>query len=231
MNYINHIIEPNKLLITWQSSDKAHRTRFVVAELRKAHEKITLEYLNNTSDFRQACALGFDAYPAFRETDKIHEQGIMDALMRRLPPKTRGDYVQYLEGFRINPDTGMSDFALLGYTGARLPSDGFAIIHPFNNANTPFEFLAEAAGYRYYRNHVQINANEPVSFIIEPDAAFGDTIKIVSNNNLIGYITRALIPNFKTWLKNEWVKEAWIEKINGSPDHPIIYIYVRVEPS
>lgn len=168
MKYIDHIIEPNKLLMTWQSSNKQQRTRFVIAELRRANEKISLQYLNSTNDFQEACNLGFESYPAFRELNKVHETGVMDALMRRLPPKTRGDYAQYLEGFRINTDVAISDFALLGYTGARLPSDGFAIINPFDNINSPFEFLVEAAGYRYYNENLSININDPVNFIMTP---------------------------------------------------------------
>jgi hypothetical protein len=50
MNFIEHIIEPTKLLMAWQSSYKTHRNRYIVAELNRVGEEITLSYLVNTSE-------------------------------------------------------------------------------------------------------------------------------------------------------------------------------------
>jgi len=40
MRFIEHIIEPNKLLLAWQASDEKHRTRYVVRILNKIEKYI-----------------------------------------------------------------------------------------------------------------------------------------------------------------------------------------------
>src|SRR3990167_8972072 len=126
MRFIEHIIEPTKLLLAWQSSDEKHRTRYIVAELTSTRDDVELVYLPETKDFIEAQKHGFKDYPAFQDINKTHHH-VLDAFMRRLPPRKRGDFSQYLESLRLKPDTKMSDFALLGYSGAKLLSDGFSI--------------------------------------------------------------------------------------------------------
>ncbi len=230
MNFIEHIIEPTKLLMTWQSSDRKQRKRYTIAQLDRVDGKVTLRYLVDSDDFREASSLGFESYPAFQNVTEVYEHSVMDALMRRLPPKTRSDYGQYLEAFRIKPDSHLSDFALLGYTGAKLPSDGFAIINPFERINEPFEFLLEAAGYRYISN-IDINLGDHASFVGEFDSGRKENIiKILINNQHSGYVTRALLPQFYDWLQCGRIVDAWYEKKNGNPEQPLIYLYVKVSP-
>lgn len=231
MHFIEHIIEPNKLLLAWQSSDEEHRTRYIVAELNRAkNDQIMLAYLVNTDDFRKAQSKGFESYPAFPDINKTYDN-VLDAFMRRLPPRTRGDFPQYLEGLRLKPDLQLSDFALLGYSGAKLPSDGFSIIHPFNSVLGACELLVEAAGYRHIKknNDIKINTNDPASFSKEfNDATQAEAIHITSNGQHIGYINRGLIPAFIDWMQTERITDAWIEKINGVPGKPTAYIYVKI---
>lgn len=114
MHFIEHIIEPNKLLLAWQSLDEKDSTRYIVAELNRAeNKKITLIYLINTEDFRKAQNKGFESYPAFPDIAKTYDN-VFDTFMRRLPPRTRRDFPQYLEGLRLKPDVQLNDFALLG---------------------------------------------------------------------------------------------------------------------
>jgi hypothetical protein len=148
MRFIEHIIEPTKLLLAWQASDEKHRIRYIVAELNRVGEEISLTYLPKTNDFAKAQEHGFEAYPAFQDINKTHHN-VLDAFMRRLPPRTRGDFPQYLEGLRLRMNAQISDFALLGYSGAKLLSDGFSLIHPFDHVNGSCELLLEAAGYRH----------------------------------------------------------------------------------
>lgn len=230
VHYIEHLIEPDKLLMTWQ--DNIERTRYVVAELNRIGSKISLHYLVNSKDFKAAQEHGFNYYPAFQNIQEIYENGVLDSLMRRLPPKTRADYPQYLEGFRINPSNAnnLSDFALLGYTGAKLPSDNFAIINPFNNIKDSFEFLLEAAGYRHIMpKPPEVNFYDHASFKVEYDSYRQENeIKIFINNQHIGYVTRPLIPYFSEWMSANRIMEASVEKKNPNPDQPDIYLYVRV---
>jgi hypothetical protein len=231
MQFIENIIEPETLVMTWQSLDKDLRKRFVIAELKRIDEHVSLKYLTESKDFKEAVKNGFAPYPAFPNVKDTYESGVLDALMRRLPPNSRADYTKYIEGFRLQPSTPISDFALLGYTGAKLPSDGFAIIHPFNDVNEPFELLVESAGYRYYKDNVVVKDQDPVSFRLEFDSLNNEQqIEILFNDDIIGYVTRALVPSFSSWINSKWIREAKIEKINGTIEHPILYVYVIVDP-
>lgn len=230
MRFIENIIEPNKLLLAWQSSDEAHRTRYVVAELNRVGDKISLTYLPGTDDFVKARSLGFDAYPAFQDTGKTHSN-VIDAFMRRVPPRSRGDFSQYLEGLRLPPNVVMSDFALLGYSGAKLLSDGFSIIHPYNDVDGPCELLVEAAGYRHIHNenHFDIKLGDSAIFFKEiHNVTRDEAIRIEVSGDSIGYINRALIPTFSKWIEQKRIEGAWIEKLNGTPGKPAVYLYVKV---
>lgn len=231
MHFIEHIIEPERLLMTWQHLPD--NQRYVVAELKRnlGLDTVSLKYLINTGDFQKAQEHGFDGYPAFPIKTETHTIGVLDALIRRLPPGTRSDFSQYLEGFRINPNTNLSEFALLGYTGAKLPTDGFSIIHPFNRAEGQFEFLLESTGYRF-RNIPpgEIDVDNLVYFREELetiDNAQEKVIKIFANELHIGYVTRALLPSFQEWLSEGRTIKAWIEKKNGNPGQPVLYLYVQ----
>lgn len=233
MHLIEHIIEPQKLLLAWQSSDERQCTRYIVAELERTLEnKVDLTYLKNSQDFCKAKEMGFESYPAFNDINEIYHD-VIDAFMRRLPPRTRGDFSQYMEGFRLRPDARLSDFALLGYSGAKLPSDGFSIINPFYNVNTEFELLLEAAGYRHLRkNHdgiKEIKINDRVVFFKNFNQTIQeDAFEIKVDSKVIGYVNRGLLPVFSRWMEQGRVSDAWIEKINGSPEKPSVYLYVKI---
>ncbi|MBS0358871.1 MAG: hypothetical protein JSS53_06360 [Proteobacteria bacterium] len=230
MNFIEHIVEPSRLLLTWQSSDEKHRVRYVVAELKRVNGEISLRYLTNHPDFQSAKKHGFKLYPAFIEETKVYDLGILDTFMRRLPPKSRGDYIQYLEGLRLKPDVQLSDFGLLGYSSAKLPSDGFSFIHPFDNVDGSFEFLLEVAGYSYYvAPDEDVTLGAEATFKIEKELdRQEDVIKIYVSNKQVGYVTRALIPAVKDWLIQGRINNARVEKKNGSPNQPTLYLYLSI---
>lgn len=43
----------------------------------------------------------------------------------------------------------LRDFALLGYSGAKLPNDGFELVHPFGDPPHAFEVLVEVVNFRH----------------------------------------------------------------------------------
>jgi len=230
MHFIEHIIEPSKLLLCWRSPDENIRTRYIVAELNRVGDEITLSYLCNTKDFINAQNEGFTGYPAFQDI-KITHHNVLDAFMRRLPPRTRGDFKKYLEGLRLKPDAQLSDFALLGYSGARLPTDSFSIVHPFNQVAEPCELLLEATGYRRLNKSLNlgINIGDTATFAKEyNEQCQEEAIRIVVGEKLVGYITRALVPTFQEWLEHGRIVGAWIEKTNGTPTEPTAYLFVSI---
>ncbi len=232
MHFIEHIIEPTKLLLAWQSLDEKHRTRYIVAEINHVGEDVNLTYLVDTADFIKAQKMGFESYPAFQDIQKTHHH-VLDAFMRRLPPRSRGDFPQYLEALRLKSSSTFSDFALLGYSGAKLPSDGFSIIHPFNNADSACELLIEAAGYRHVvSNHSsEMNIGTPVAFspIQHHHVTKEVAIDIMDGKaQQIGYVPRGLISTFIDWMDDDRIADAWIEKVNGTSDKPRIYIFIQI---
>lgn len=234
MNRIEHIIEPTKLLLSWRSPTELDRGRRIVAELLRNGNDADLKYLRNTEDFAAARAEGFGGeYPGF-PGDKDYSS-VLAAFMRRLPPRQRSDFDKFMEAIRIPPGTEVSDFALLGYAGAKLPGDDFYIIHPFNEAKPPFEFLLPVAGYRHYREAVpyeKLNSGMTALFELEPDnthnpQAIRITIPDVSPETA-GYVCRGLTPGFNKWLTRGLRITGMIERLNGISDHPMVYLFVTV---
>lgn len=230
-HFIEHIIEPEVLLLAWQSPNESHRTRYLVAKLQRNEDNkdnVNLSYLVDTNDFCEAQEHGFEFYPAFQDLDKTYEN-VIDAFMRRLPPRSRADFKDYLENFRIQPSAELSDFALLGYTGAKLPTDGFNIIHPFTNTQNTCEALIEIAGFRF-SIHPEVKIGNPVSFIIEPNhhKTKEPAVAIKMQEMHIGYIPRGLIDTFCEWLQHNRVINAWVEKMNGTTEKPRAYIFVEI---
>jgi hypothetical protein len=232
MNLITHIIEPQRLLLVWQGPEGGDRSRRIVAELLRTNHAIELHYLTQSEDFRKARENGFEGYPAFPKTDRVYKEGVIETFMLRLPPRERSDFNKYLESQRISTAVRISDFALLGYSGAKLPSDGFSIVHPFDDVDSPCELLTEIAGFRYYEGvNMNLAIGTNVTLQPEPGNQFDSlAIAVLANGTKIGYVGRGLLDAFHRWLNNQREITAVIEKINGRPDRPSIMIYVSVVP-
>lgn len=234
MNLIQHIIEPERLFLAWQPSSKENRSRHIIAEIKKnSKNDFELSYLNNTASFEKALSLGFNGYPAFDDLERTYNSGVMDAFMRRLPPRTRTDFPQYLELLRISPNAQFSDFALLGYSGAKLANDNFSIIHPFENVSSTCELLLEIAGTRHIDDiqTVELFIDQEVTFKFEPKNRYNSkAICIEADGKKIGYVNKGLLASVQSWLLAERIIQATIEKLNGTSNWPVIYIYIKISP-
>jgi hypothetical protein len=100
-----------------------------------------------------------------------HRGGVLAAFLRRLPPRVRPDFAAYKAQFRLQPDLQLSDFALLAYTGAKLPSDGFTIVDTLEGMSPPCEIVLEVAGYRHYADKLSKTptVGEKVELVAEPE--------------------------------------------------------------
>lgn len=230
MRLIEHTIESRRLLLVWQASDGKERTRLVVGELLREGDTVTFRYLSQTEDFKRARELGFSCYPAFRKIDRVYTEGVMDTFMRRLPPRKRGDFAKYLQQWRLVPENAPSDFALLAYSGARLPTDGFSLDWPLDEVNAPCELLLEVAGFRY-QDGVSIDELDegvPVSFRQEPDNIHDDkAIAIEWQGQRIGYVKRTQRDAVLRWL-HDYEVDAYIERLNGTKERPVVYLFCRL---
>ncbi|KEI70245.1 HIRAN domain-containing protein [Endozoicomonas elysicola] len=236
MRYIEHLIEPDRLLLSWQAQESKNRSRYVVGELVRKNGNITLNYFKDSKDFADARQHGFSGHPAFqiRENVDIYDDQVLEAFTRRIPPRSRSDFYRYMELRGLNPDHEISDFALLGYVGARLPDDGFELVHPFDTAKGPFEFITEIAGFRHESkvSVEDIALNSSVEFNPEPDNSFDpNAIRIELNGTKLGYVDRGRLDLFHRHLKAGHSVKGEIARKNGTPERPLIYIYTKVTPA
>lgn len=231
MNRIKHVTDPERLLLVWQAPDGKSRARYVVGELCQCEWQVIFRYLPETEEFKSACSEGFVCYPAFRKTSLEYTQGVLDSFLRRLPPRKRGDFGKYLERWRLDVNVEISDFALLGHTGAKLPNDGFSLINPFDHIELPHEFYIEVAGFRHQKNISvdDISVGMNAVFIAEPANEYNsDAVAIDVGGKKIGYVNNAQCKAFNRWLEQYSIK-ACVERINGTSDRPLIYIYGIVD--
>ncbi len=232
MSYIKHIIEFNKLNLVWQSENDPNHLRYVVAELIKNDNGVQLRYLNSTEDFKKAVSFGFVGYPAFSAEVELHSNRVLEAFQRRLPPRGREDFGKYLEMFRLPKNSEISDFSLLGYSGAKLPGDEFSIIPSFQEIDQPYEFLTEVTGFRHHSPIPigEIALGSLVTFEAEPENSIDpNAIKILMQGKKIGYVTRPLLNDFHNWLNENRIERVVVEKKNGQPDRPTLYIFVEIK--
>jgi hypothetical protein len=230
MRQIEHIVEPDRLLLSWQTASE--RLRMFVAELIRSGDDADLVYLKDSEEFSKAQRLEFEGYPGFDIEINIHKN-VLTSFMKRLPPRSRGDFGRFLDALRIKSDAEVSNFALLGYSRAKLPDDDFTIIHPFENASPPFELLLPVEGYRHYKDQLpfaDLSTDMQAGFEAEPDNEFdSEAIKIIINNVRVGYVSRGLIGSFHEWMQAGLAISAYVERINGIEQNPEIYLYVSVK--
>jgi hypothetical protein len=221
-------------LLCWQSGSK--RFRHIVAKLEDNNGSIDLRYLVDTIDYKNAVADGFKGYPAYPIENGHFFKNVLGIFMRRLPPRSRKDFHIFLDSIRIKADTVISDFALLGYSGGKLPDDDFFFIHPFEDNDNELELLTIIQGLRHYPDAVKLiedkvlTTDSNVRFISESDNKVdAQAIAIYFENTKLGYIGRGLLSSFHSWIDDNRIKSAFIERINGSIDHRKVYIFVSVD--
>ncbi|MBC8470476.1 MAG: HIRAN domain-containing protein [Planctomycetes bacterium] len=206
----------------------------IVAELIRNGDDVNLVYLRESEDFSKAQILGFEKYPGFDTEKEVHEN-VLGSFMKRLPPRSRRDFGRFLDALRIKPEAKdeISDFALLGYSGAKLPDDDFTVIHPFENALFPFEFMLSVEGYQHYQNELSLNVlstDMQADFEAEPDNPKDpEAIKVIIDGIRVGYVCRGLTTSFHKWMKSGLTIAAYVERINGTGQDPKIYLYVSVK--
>jgi hypothetical protein len=154
----------------------------------------------------------------------------MTAFRRRLPARSRSDYPDYLEHYRLDQRTEISDFALLGLTGAKLPSDGFSIVDPLDDPRPARDLFLEVAGFRHYVGASPVTEGAAVTFEPDPSNAYdSDAVAIRTGGRTVGYVNRLCTGAFNTWIREGRV-EGRIERVNGRPGHPRAFVFAQVEP-
>jgi hypothetical protein len=205
VNTIENIFEPSRLFLVWHHSQPTGaRSRRIVGELVKQGNDATFRYLKNTEDFEAALGEGFHEFPAFADrAGDASQPGAMDVFMRRLPPRKREDFKEYLSQYSLPNNFIGSDFALLGYTGARLASDNFELCPDLAGARAPLDLVIEATGTQYHVNENKIfNEGDEIFFEADPQNVHDrNAVQIIHQGHLIGYVNKALAPGFNQLLR------------------------------
>jgi hypothetical protein len=146
-----------------------------------------------------------------------------------MPPRKRGDFDRYLAQWRLPPGKSLTDFALLAYSGARLPGDGFSLVWPLDEIEPPGEILLEVAGFRYQGVLAEsLRVGCAAMLVPEPENPNDNgAIRIEAGGHRIGYVNRLQCPAVHRWLERGQV-DAVVERINGTAERPAIYVFCRV---
>ena len=242
MRLLRHIIEPKRLLLVWQTLDinrpessEGTGKRYIVGEILVNHPHAQLRYFYHSPDFIEASGMGFNGFSVFDKEQETHDLNVMNTLQRRLPSRQRTDFNDFLRYHRLDPAGGaqMTDFALLGYTGGRLPGDNFSFVHTFEEASIPCELTIEVAGPRHYTQTLtQLDdlMDSQVRFKPEPENAYDDKAIAIEleNSNLIGYVNRAQTGIFHKWLTHNRLT-GFVERLDDNLIRPNTLLYVKVD--
>lgn len=232
MHQIRHLSEPKRLLLAWQSSRKgSSRRRWDVGELLRSSvapdASVTFRYFDENV-LAPAKEEGFQGHPAFGLRPGERSNDVLDTFMRRLPPRSRSDFSRYLETLRIDPNAEFTDFALLGASEAKLPSDGFSIIDPLDDLRGSRQMIIEAAGYRHLPDRPAASAGDKAAFVSDPEnPADPQAIAIEIGGKKVGWVNRLQTKAFREWVGSNRVR-AEVDRVNGTPDAPRLYLYVEV---
>lgn len=235
MRFIQHLIEPDRLILTWQAQDTPSRSRYIVGQLVRKGTRVELQYFFGSADYIEAASHGFRGYPAFPNKEgATHDNQVVEAFIRRLPPRSRSDFSRFLELRGINSNEKISDFALLGYTGARLPDDGFELVHPFDEVTEPYELIIEIAGFRYASEVPIDNLSEEqaVDFVRDSENPHdARAIRIEHNGRKLGYLDRGRLDLFHKHLDAGDAIQGEIVRKNGTAERPLVYVYTQIIPA
>ncbi|MGL5221389.1 MAG: HIRAN domain-containing protein, partial [Plesiomonas shigelloides] len=230
MRTISHFVEPEVLLLVWQPIGGG--VRYVVGHIRRLQDgQYELTYAYNTPDYNKALECGFSGHPAFALREARHTVNVLEPFLRRLPPRKRKDFSEYLAQHLLPSDFSGSDFALLGYTGAKSPGDGFSLLIDPTEFGKKCELLLEVAGTRYQTelDLTQVHVGDRVSFVAEPDNEFdADAVAVVHSAGKLGYVNRLHCKAVKRRLRNQSL-HGFIGKKNGTASRPLVYLFVECE--
>lgn len=230
---LKKLVEPTVLFLMWKN---AKGKRFKVGELYP--DRFIYEP-HDSADMQKAKNFGFKGFPAF-SIDKLEHKNPVEIFMRRCPPKDRSDYGVYLKSFGLNPDhadvKNLTDFALLGYCGAYVPTDPFNLVNPFLRVSSPFDFIMQVAGahHTYFESHIPQEAssliNQKINVQPEPENEFDPyaVALYLTNGEKLGYVQKNLSKSFLEWNKQGLINTVEVCRTNGRPDHPYVYAYIQI---
>ena len=222
-------LQTRRALLTWQRplGYGGSRDRFAVGEFVQHEDGVSFRAL--PGGIADARAQGFEGYPGLATEDGDEAVRV---LLRRLPPRGRGDFGEYLEGFGLAADAPLTDLSLLAYTGARVisESDGFGVTETFDGFERPFRYPFEVAGYRHYREALPpLETGQPLHVIPDDDnPRDADAVQVVTERGeCAGYINRYQAPQVRDWLRSAPVALR-VFRLGTRPAYPRLFVMADV---
>ncbi len=243
-HWIEQPSKPTNLVLAWQAPDQVEdRTRWAVGQLSANGEASTFRYfsdeqlraLNLGRGIVELRSCGYAGYPAFdlrQNSSGVFATGVMDAFLRRLPPRSRSDFKDYLSHFRYREPGDLSPMSLLAITEARLPGDGFSLIDQLDPDAVACDLVFEVAGHRHYASaRPHLDEGMALDLVPEPSNRFDPmAVRIEAAGVLIGYANRLQSKSITAWLSHR-ATACWLARLNGRADSPKAWAFVRMRSS
>ena len=227
-------IQTRRALLTWQRplEQPGSRDRFAVAELLQCEGGVAFSYLDEKG-LAPALGTGFSGYPGLALGDSHEADTALDVLIRRLPPRNRPDFHDFMETFGLSPQADFSGLSLLAYTGARVTGDSFGVTETFEGFDRPFRYVFDVSGYRHYRNDaLDLEIDEPVVFRHDPANVYDPhAIEATRQDGVrLGYINRLQAQTVREWLEHGSI-DARVFRLGGRSAYPRLFIMADIEPA
>lgn len=224
---IQNALDISTLFLTWQSNRDRNRRYFVGIVSKDKDNQVNFRYSTGSKDFEEAKSAGFVGYPAFKLSDEVYTNDVLNSFLKRLPPKSRRDFSKYLLQHNLPVDFEGSEFQLLSHTGIQLPSDGFDLVPDLSEATIPFDYVMEVAGTRHYLSFDQVSEVEigaEVELRCDNQNEFDEhAVAVYLHGQLIGYVNRLLCATVRTLMADKCLT-CRITKKSGTVDRPLLYV-------
>ncbi|MEW4263586.1 DNA-binding protein [Bacillus megaterium] len=183
---------PYLLWLIWQNVNT--RQRYHVGNLSHENGEYTFQYENNDKNrgLKEALANGYHPHIAFPDLEKVyHSNKLFGAFSRRLPSRSRPDFVNILRKYGLSKD--YTEMDLLRISGGRLGTDSYEFVQPVYIHNNHFDFDFYIAGWRHHGGDVHLNSisdKTELFFEKEPDNPEDPYAVMVKTDDgvLLGYV-------------------------------------------
>lgn len=217
----------NKAYVIWQDTIDTRR-KFIVGLLEKDINKFYFKYFG---EVEEALKKGFKLFKPFQDIEKIyHNQILFPIFSTRLPDKKRKDINLILEKYSLKE---YDEFNLLVKLGGKQPIDSLSFAEVIDNEGTFY-----LSGCRYYLGCKGDNCKKSIKDLkigdelimeLEPkNIQDKNAIKVLKDNNLLGYIPRYYCKDIISNLKKYDTYELNIIEFDKESDcSSCIKVYIK----
>ncbi|MHB9038728.1 MAG: HIRAN domain-containing protein [Armatimonadota bacterium] len=215
-----------ELWLIWQNPHS--RQRYHVGTLRHVEQGYQFAYeKHGPRTLPDALADGYRLHLVFPDTDKTyHARELFAAFSRRLPDRSRPDFLDILKRIGLSRDHTPMD--LLWATGGRLATDTYEFVSPIilHDGCLNIDFIV--AGWRYYEGEsVKAYLRSNVTLLLEQESTnpFDQNAVLVLYNESIklGYV-----PAYYSWAVAELLRAQNTVRVSvlqfdqtSDPDNPL----------